>query len=346
MLSGRPEALRTRPVADLNYNHLRYFWVAACEGGMTAAAERLGVAQPTVSSQVRALEQVVGGPLFVRGSRPLALTETGRMVLRYAEQIFSLGQELEDTIAHRPTGGPRRLRVGLTAGVPRLVAGLLLEPVVQAADEVHLVIQQDRPGPLSAMLLERTLDLVITDAPLGATSGPRIASLEIAASPVAFLASPGLAAELDGPFPDCLEGAPILLPTPDIELRHELDRWLRARDLRPRVIAELDDSGMTKTLGSRGHGIFTAPTLVAGHVERRFEVVRIGEAPDLVERYHAIIGDGRIDHPMVRLVTSMRWSAGDPVPGGSSGPHGRSGVDDVRPGRARRRSGGGPLTGR
>ncbi len=324
---------------ELNYNHLRYFWVTAIEGGMTAAAERLGVAQPTVSSQIRSLEQAVGGPLFIRGSRPLALTETGRMVLRYAEQIFSLGQELEDTIAHRPTGGPTRLRVGLTAGVPRLVAGLLLEPVIQAADDVHLVIQHDRPGPLAAMLIERTLDLVVTDTPLTATSGPRITSHEIATSRVAFFASPGLAAQLEGPFPDCLEGAPLLLPTPDIELRHQLDRWLRARDLRPRIIAELDDSGMTKSLGSRGHGVFTAPVLVAGHVERRFEVERIGEAPDLLERFHAILAEGRADHPVVRLVTAMHWSAGetetgDGIPDRAVAP---AKARDVRPGRARPR---------
>lgn len=303
---------------ELNYNHLRYFWVAATEGGMTAAAERLAVAQPTVSSQIRLLEQAVGGPLFIRGSRPLVPTQSGRMVLRYAEQIFSLGRELEDTLANRPTSGPTRLRIGLTTGVPRLVAGLLIDPILQAADDAHLTIEHDQPASLAAKLAERTLDVAITDTPFGPAAGARLSSVEIAASPVGFFASAGLAAELTGPFPACLEGAPMLLPAPEIALRREIDRWLETRDLRPRVTAELDDGGMTKTLGSRGHGVFTAPMLVGGHVERRFEVVRIGEAPDLIERYHAITADRRVDHPLVSLLTAMRWSL-DPAPNDDDG---------------------------
>ncbi len=316
---------------ELNYNHLRYFWVAATQGGMTAAAEWLGVAQPTVSNQIRLLEQAVGGPLFVRGSRPLVPTQTGRMVLRYAEQIFSLGRELEDTLANRPTGGPTRLRIGMSTGVPRLVIALLVDPVLQAADDVHLVMHHDQPASLAAMLEEHTLDVVLTDTPFGPTLGPRISSVEVAVSPVGFYASPGLASELQGPFPQCLEGAPMLVPAPGIALRRELDRWLDQHDLRPRVVAELDDGGMTKTLGSRGHGVFTAPLLVGGHVERRFEVVRIGEAPDLVERYHAVTAERRLMHPLVGLITAMRWSAGGPAAGGPPA------TDEPPSGRARRR---------
>jgi len=194
---------------------------------------------------------------------------------------------------------------------------------------------------------------VITDAPLGPAAGPRISSVEVAASPVGFFASPGLAAELDGPFPACLEGAPMILPTPEIAMRRELDRWLDARDLRPRVVAELDDGGMTKTLGSRGHGIFIAPMLVGGHVERRFEVTRIGEAPDLVERFHAVTAERRVEHPMVNLITAMRWSAatseGDAVaiPAGADGraargmrsATGREARGDARPNPRRARRG-------
>lgn len=295
----------------LNYHHLRYFWTAVTAGGVTAAADALGVAQPTVSAQLRALEAAVGGVLFVRGTRPLELTERGRTVARYAEQIFALGRELEDTLSGRPVGGPARLRVGIGDGVPKLIATMILRPALRANPPVHVVAQEGRIEALAEMLADRSVDLVLADGPISVSGPARSRSIEVATSGVAFFGTVAVAKRLDGPFPQCLEGAPMLLPTSTNALRREVEEWLSARDLRPRVVAEVEDSAMLKSLGMQGYGVFPAPDLVTTTIRRQYRVEAIGTAWDLREAFHVVLPARREPHPIAVAIAEQRFRMPD-----------------------------------
>lgn len=290
---------------DLNYHHLRYFWIAAREGSITAASEHLGLAQPTVSAQIRSLEAAIGSPLFHRTGRRLVLTETGRLVHAYAEQIFSIGRELQDTLAQRPVGGAARLRVGVTDGVPKLVASRLLAPLIAGEDPPHLVVEQDTAEALIARLPTYGLDLVLSDVPLGSELRVRGVNHELGACGIGLFAARDARIDAGAGEADlarALEGRPMVLPAPGHEVRRSLDRWLQEHDVRPRVVAEIEDSGLLKALGAAGAGLFPAAMLVRDEIEQRYGATLVAEVPSVTERFWGITIDRQVRHPLVQQV--------------------------------------------
>ena len=129
-------------MSALNYKHLHYFWAVAKAGGVTRASERLHLTPQTISGQLSLFEDVLGEKLFDRTARGFELTEAGRMVLSYAEEIFSLGQELEAALHHRPTDRPLQFRVGITDSVPKTLAYQLIEPAIQTANPPRIVCRE------------------------------------------------------------------------------------------------------------------------------------------------------------------------------------------------------------
>ncbi|MFK7961551.1 MAG: LysR family transcriptional regulator [Phycisphaerales bacterium] len=293
---------------QLNYHHLHYFWVAANEGSITRAGEKLGLAQPTISAQVRSLEKRIGAPLFRRTGRRLVLTETGRVVHQYAEQIFALGGELQDTLANRAHGGPRRLRVGVADAVPKLVATRLIRPAFDVEHDVHLVCNEDKAESLAGLLASYALDVVLTDAPMGIDLPVKAFSHEIVSCPIAFFATPEVAAGLEGVFPACLEGARLLVPTANTTMRRSVDQWLYEHEIRPAIVAEVEDSGMLKAFGQEGLGVFPAPAMISDVIERQYDVQCLGEVSDLIERFFAITVERRIENPLVQAICSSAAS--------------------------------------
>jgi len=150
----------------LNYHHLLYFWTVAREGSVSKASASLRLAQPTISGQVKTLEDALGEKLFKRRGRNLVLTEMGQMVFRYSDEIFSLGRELLETVKGRPTFRPARLRIGLAGVVPKLIAYELLKPALALSEPVELSCIEDEADRLVAALATYSLDVVLTDAPL------------------------------------------------------------------------------------------------------------------------------------------------------------------------------------
>jgi LysR family transcriptional activator of nhaA len=243
----------------LNYHHLLYFWTVAREGSVTRASQQLRLAQPTVSGQLKALEHALGEKLFERTGRRLVLTDVGRVVFRYADEIFSLGRELQDTLKGRPTGRPVRFTVGVADAVPKLVAYRLLLPALSLPEPVHVVCREDKPERLLAELGAHSLDLVIADSPLGAGAKVKAYSHLLGETPVGIFGADALAAAHRRGFPRSLEGAPLLLPTESSSLRRSLDQWLDAEGLRPRVVGEIEDRALLKVFGQAGMGLFPAP---------------------------------------------------------------------------------------
>lgn len=286
----------------MNYHHLLYFWTVVREGGVTAAAARLRLATPTVSAQVRALEDQLGEKLFRRVGRGLELTETGRVAFRYADEIFTLGRELEESVRRGVAGSRARLVVGVTDGLPKMLVRPLLEPALGAAEHVRLICREGRAEALVAALAQHELDVVLSDAPLPQGSAVRAHAHLLGRSDVTFVAAPRLAHAHRRGFPGSLEGAPMLLPAEGSTLRRALEHWLDALRIVPRVVAELDDSALLKAFGQDGLGIFAVPRVVEGAVKRQHGVEVVGRPDGIEERFFAITMRRRIEHPCVAAI--------------------------------------------
>lgn len=290
----------------LNYHHLLYFWVVAREGGLAAAGKQLHVSHPTLSAQIHALEAELGEKLFTKVGRKLTLTESGRVVYRYAEEIFTLGREMLDTVKGRSSGQPLRLDVGVADAVPKLVVRRLLQPALQLEQPVRLVCYEDSYERLLADLALHTLDIVISDAPVPSGSHVRAFNHLLGETSVSLFGTRALAAEYRRGFPASLAGAPCLLPIESLTLRRSLNQWFARNGIAPRVVMEFEDSALLEAFGADGAGIFPAPSVVAKEVIRQHGVELIGEVSEVRERFYAISVARRLDHPAVVAISDAR----------------------------------------
>ena len=293
----------------LNYHHLLYFWLVAREGGLAPAAARLRLAHQTVSGQIRALEQALGEKLFERRGRRLALTELGRVAYRYADEIFSLGAELQETLRGRPSGRPLRLVVGVADAVPKLVARGLLLPALSLPEPVRLVCREDKPERLFAALALHELDVVLSDAPVAPSTGLRAYSHLLGECTVSLFAGARSAARLRRGFPRSLDGAPFLLPTENTSLRRALEGWFEGQGVRPRPVAEFEDSALLKACGQEGVGVFAAPTAVEKEIARQYRVQVLGRIAEVRERFWLISPERRLRLPAVLALSDFAQKA-------------------------------------
>ena len=260
------------PMEWLNYHHLLYFWSIAKHGTIAKACEELQLAQPTISAQLRVFEDRLGEKLFLRKGRHLVLTEIGRVVFKHAEDIFSIGQDLMNTVKGRGSGRAMRLTVGIVDVVPKLLATRLLESTFRQFPTIRLVCWEDKLDRLLADLAIHGLDLVIADTPAPPTIKVQAYNHFMGESGVTFFASAKLAARYRRNFPQSLNGAPILLPTSNTMLRRLLDDWLTRHDLTPTVIGEFQDSATLKAFGQTGHGLFPGSTAMEKEICRQYQV--------------------------------------------------------------------------
>lgn len=287
----------------LNYHHLLYFWTVAREGTIARASEELRLAQPTISGQIRVLEDQLGEKLFQRSGRNLVLTDMGRLVYRYADDIFGLGRELMDTLKDRPTGRPLRFQVGVADEVSKVIAYRLLEPAMRLTQPVYMVCRDGAAERLLTELATHSLDLVIADTPISPTIKVKAFSHPLGETPVTVFGTAKLAAPRRKAFPKSLDGAPFLVPTIGKTLRRTLDQYFDQQGIRPRVVAELDDSALLTTFGQAGAGLFVAPTVLEKEITREFGVIAVGRLDAVRERYFAISVERRLKHPAVIAIS-------------------------------------------
>ena len=287
----------------LNYNHLFYFWTVARLGSIAAATKELFLTQPAISVQLRKLERSIGDKLFVKAGRNLKLTETGREVFNYADEMFRSGRELEERLAGRPTGRPPRLSVGVVDVLPKLLAYRLLEPALDPARPFVLVLREDKPDRLLGDLAIHALDLVLTDAPIPAGLGVRAHAHLLGECGVTVFGSADLVGTRRRSWPRSLDGAPFLLPTENTALRRSLDGWFAREGIHPHVVAEIEDSAVLKVFGQRGAGLFAAPSVLEAEVRRQYDVQVIGRLDAIRERFYAISAQRKVSHPGVLAIT-------------------------------------------
>ena len=289
----------------INFKHLRYFWMVAKAGSIARASEHLHLSPQSISGQLTTLEEALGVELFQRAGRQLELTETGRRTLSYADEIFTLGDELVDMLRDPQAQRALVFKVGIADVVPKSVAYRLVAPALRLEEPVRLVC---REGPLDSLLAElavNRLDMVIADRAMPAGVNVRAFNHFLGESGLSAFATPDLAATLTGEFPACLDNAPFLLPGAEVAFRPGLMQWFDEQRVRPRVIGEFDDSALLKAFGQAGSGVFVAPTAIADFVCKQYGVQTLGTIDSVREQIYAITTQRRITHPAIIAVSQV-----------------------------------------
>lgn len=291
----------------LNYHHLYYFWVTAREGGLTKGAAQLRLTHSTLSTQLHALEQMLGAELFQRQGRVLVLTPFGVEVARYADDIFNAGSELLEMARGRTTKLRSVLRVGIVAALPKTLAYRLLQPALSAIEQGPVMVRQDSYERLLDDLSLSRLHLVLTDQPPPEGQGARTFGHLLGETEIMIYGTRRLASRYRKTFPQSLADAPMLLPASGTSLRRLLERWLTEKGVHVQVTGEFDDAGMMRAFGANGHGLFPVRAALAAEVEDAHGAVPVGTVDGVRERYYAVSTERRARHPaLVALLEGAR----------------------------------------
>lgn len=293
----------------LNYHHLRYFWTVARKGGVRKAAEELHVSQPSISAQLRLLEESLGQKLFRRSGRNLVLTETGQLVLDYADEIFSAGRELMNAVKQRPGKHPVRVNIGLTDAFPKLIAFQILRAAFRSEAAVHMICREGEIGPLVSHLQAHRLDIVLADEPASSALKAKTFNHRLGRSGVTFCAVPSLAAKLRRNFPQSLDGAPALLPTQNMGMRAALETWFDSKAIRPRLVGEFEDSALMEVCSTGGRGFTAVHTVVDRAALKHFGLRVIARVDECGTDFYAITAERRVKHPAAVAITEHAYSS-------------------------------------
>jgi LysR family transcriptional activator of nhaA len=290
-------------MAWLNYHHLLYFWTVAREGTIARAGAQLHLTQPTISGQLHVLEKALGAKLFNRAGRKLVLSDAGRLVYRYADEIFSLGRELQDTLKGRAPGRPLRFAVGVADTLPKVMVYQLLLPALHLPDSVQVVCEQGKPEYLHAQLALNALDVVLADAPLSPSANIRAFNHLLGECGVCIMGAPKLAAAYRRGFPKSLDNAPFLLPAENTALRRSLEQWFDALQIKPKVCGEFADTALLKVFGQNGEGVFAVRSVLERDSRRLYGLQVVGRVESIRERCYAISVEKKLKHPAVIAIT-------------------------------------------
>ncbi len=289
----------------LNYHHLYYFWIVAKKGSVTEACKELRLAQPTVSAQLKALEDSLNEKLFEKSGRYLKLTESGNLVFKYAEEIFSLGNEMMDVLEGKPSGKPAILKVGISNVVPKLVVNRLLKPAYELNDPLNIICVEDQTDKLLNELASQNVDLIITDSPIPPSMKVKAYNHFLGECGVSFVGSSELAESANKDFPNSLGSVPVLLPTSDSSVRQELNRWFDEIGVTPNIVSEFQDSALMKTMGKSGVGIFPVPQSVEKEVLEDGTLEKIKQVDSVKERFYLITAERKVKNPAAIRICDM-----------------------------------------
>ena len=287
---------------DLNFNHLRYFWVVAHQGSLTRAAEHMNLSQSALSVQIQKLEHQMGHPLFERAGRKLILTEAGKIALDYADTVFKAGDELMSTLRGSPAASRQILRVGALTTLSRNFQLEFLRPLVGRSD-VELIVRSGNIRDLLAQLEAHALDVVLANsaAPRDARSLLRNHLLD--EQPVSLVGRPRTHNRAFR-FPEDLRTEPVLLPSLDSDIRVAFDRVLELAGIRPIILAEVDDMAMLRLLAREREGVTLVPPIVVRDELDSGVLVEHCCIPEVTESFYAIVQKRRFANQLLANLLS------------------------------------------
>ncbi len=293
----------------MNYKHLHYFWMVAHEGGIAKASDKLHITPQTISGQLSLLEQRIGNALFDKVGRGLQLTETGRLVLRYADEIFELGRELNDVLRGAPSVGASEFIVGAASALPKTIVYKIIEPALHLSHDISLT---SREGPVDAMLADLAIhkvDMVLSDTPVTSAISVKAYNHLLGESHLSCFAAPRLAKAYKRHFPQSLNNAPVLLPTPQYAIRQLIDGWFHQQSIHPIINGQFDDSALMKSFGQAGMGVFFMSSTIEEEICNNFNVRVIGRIDDIKQKYYAISAERKVKHPAVAAICDSARSS-------------------------------------
>ncbi|MFZ0915846.1 MAG: transcriptional activator NhaR [Candidatus Udaeobacter sp.] len=293
----------------LNFHHLRYFWTVARKGGVRKAADELHVSQPSISAQLRLLEDSLGEKLFKRSGRNLVLTEMGQLVLTYTDEIFSAGRELMNAVKQRPGGRLLRLNVGMTDSISKLMGFEFLKPAIRFSEPVHVVCRMAAIEVLVNQLQAHRLDIVLADEPASSSLKAKTFNHRLGRSGVTFCAVPAIAKKLRRNFPQSLNGATALLPTENMGMRAVLETWFDTKGIHPRLLGEYEDSALMVFCATAGRGFTVVPTVVAREVLKHWSLRVIANVDECGTEFYAITAERRVKNPAAMAITEHAYSS-------------------------------------
>ena len=287
----------------LNYHHLYYFWMIAQFGSVSAAASRLRLSQPTLSAQLRQLEESLETKLFSRRGKVLKLTEDGTLVLKYAESIFTLGEELMAVLeGGRPTS-QLVLRVGVSVSLPKFIVHKTLLPVLGMNEEVRVECFEGKREGLFSQLGAHELDLVLSDVPFSSEVAIKAYNHSLGSSGISFCGTSKLIRAHKGRGLARFDGAPFILPTRNTMIRKAVDIWFDQNEITPKVVAEFEDSALLKTFGAEGHGFFPVASVTGKEVEKTYSVKKVHELKGVKDNFYLISLERKVTHPAILKLT-------------------------------------------
>ena len=283
---------------QLNYHHLYYFKVIATEGSISKAAEQLRLGQPTVSMQLKQFEDFLGFPLFERKNRQLVLTEMGRVILTYANEIFRLGDEMMDTIKDRPVQRRMRMQMGALDSVPKSVIRDLMAKAYQKS-ECQISVLEGNGEELIRELIEHRLDLLLLNSPPPARADKKLFSRSLIKMPL-IVAGAEKYFSLKGGFPHSINRAPFILPTSHSRVRQDVERYFQENQIIIDMIAETQDASLMKTLAIEGRGLMVVSESAIKDSLDNKTLFKIGELPGLIEEIWLIAAQRKMQNPMAQ----------------------------------------------
>lgn len=288
----------------LNYSHLQYFWTVAREGSIAKASKILHLTPQTVSGQLKLLEKDCGQPLFNKQGRNLVLSETGRLVFDYADEIFSIGSELATVVRGNTVSGQSVLNVGMVSTLPKLVAERISAPALTGDNPFRIRCSEADIETLLADLAIHRLDLVLSDQPIPPGLSITAYNHPLGESGLSFFVRTGRSAGYGRGFPKSLDNAPMLLPSQNSALRRKIDEWFEKKRVSPRLVGEFSDSALLKAFGEAGAGIYPSPTVIENEICRMYRSRVIGRTDEVTEQFYAISSERRLKHPAVIAITN------------------------------------------
>ncbi len=286
-------------MAKLNYRHLQYFHAIATHGSIAKASSVIHITPQTLSAQLSLLEDQLGYKLFERKGKRLILNDMGHITLSYAQEIFSLGDELLHSLKNHSTDFAFRFSIGVTDVIAKVFSFNFLKTIYDMDDSIKLVCKESSLEVLLGELATNKLDAVLSDTSLPVGSPLKAYSHLIGKCGLSFFAHKDLADILTDNFPQSLDNRPFFIAGEGSNQRLSVLSWFEQINISPLIIGEFDDSVLTKYFGQAGYGVFCAPTIIDEHVIEQFGVKLIGRTTDITEHYYLISPERKVKHPAV-----------------------------------------------
>jgi LysR family transcriptional activator of nhaA len=287
-------------VKNLNFKHLRYFWMVGKTGSIVSASEQLNLSPQSISAQLGDLENNLGIQLFRKLGRGLELTDMGRRIFSYADEIFSLGNELLEVAQDQEVRKNIPFRIGITDSVPKSVAYRVIQPVLHIDKPIRLICREGRISDLLPEMSVNQLDIVIADRPMPTNMNVRAYNHLLGESRLAIFATKSLLERYQGlSFPNNLHNAPFLMPGGDFAFQKKLITWMETKKIYPNIVAEFDDSALLKSFGQAGAGFFAGPDAITDYICRQYGVEKVGNIDTVTEQLYVITTERRLTHPAV-----------------------------------------------